>query len=176
MLPPLNLAVTRLKDLVASMKLSLSLIDYVEDTVLFSWLSAAVRAREQLDFDGAFLMNTIKPKVLSAFAPDSDRAWSSMQHASIQLIWNPRQFIKEQGYRKDETLSTALTISGNAASPQLLSAMQYLEQTWPLIGPSILEMFMESSAELDPAQPISSRSHIAWVSREGAQSIYEPRH
>ena len=168
-LPPLtNSVAIALKDSAGSRKSSSSLIDGVEDTAIFSWLSAAVRVREQLNFDGAIFMNTIKHKVLSEFF--LGRLVSPpIQSATIRLRWNPRRFIKEQGYRAGETLSTALTISGNAASPQLLTAMQYLEQTWPLVGPSILQLVMENCTELKPAESISSRSHNGWVSREGAQ-------
>ena len=96
LLPPTKLVATDLKDSAGSGKSTPSLIDGIEATASFSWLSAAVRVREQLNFDGTVVLNTIRHEVFSAFGLDEDEDLPSFQFVNIKLGWNPHRFIEEQ--------------------------------------------------------------------------------
>ena len=114
-------------------------ISFVVNTASYSWLLAAVRSQSQLDYSQATTLQSIRSFVSARLHNYRGNRALWTQSATVKMAWDPRFFIKQQGYQDGRALLSAITITGSTAKPQLLSCQQYVRQTWPLVGESLLE-------------------------------------
>lgn len=64
---------------------------------------------------------------------------------TFRMEWDPLAFIKEQEYSEelDETMETAITLTGSARDAQALTCAQYLRQTWPSAAEHIIRLIKD---------------------------------
>ncbi|KAK0637398.1 hypothetical protein B0T17DRAFT_108930 [Bombardia bombarda] len=124
--------------------LDMARINFIVNTSSYSWLLAALQSRCRLDYDEARVRNSIRRGTISTLKLHRGNRALRTQHVVLRMRWNPRSFIKEQGYRGPRSILTALTITGSATNAQLLSCEQYAKQTWPMIGETMLEGMVEA--------------------------------
>ncbi len=79
-------------------------IHFVVNTASYSWLMAALRSRSQLDTSESHALQTVRSFVSSALHNyrGSRALWT--QSAAVQMSWDPKAFIKQQGYESGRSL------------------------------------------------------------------------
>ncbi|PWY75504.1 hypothetical protein BO70DRAFT_340587 [Aspergillus heteromorphus CBS 117.55] len=60
----------------------------------------------------------------------------------LNIRWDVRKFIEEQGYREspDDALASAITLTGSTEDAQALRCTDYMKQTWPGSGEHIIQL------------------------------------
>ncbi|KAK3361110.1 hypothetical protein B0T24DRAFT_642350 [Lasiosphaeria ovina] len=125
----------------------LARIDFTVKTTAFSWLTAAVQRTIRLDYSNTHVLSAVQTCVSSVLPQASGSRALRPQSLRLELLWDPRAFINEQGYDGASSLLTAVTISGSEDSPQLLPCLQYVKQTWPLVGEPIMDAIASAAAK-----------------------------
>ncbi|KAK0703026.1 hypothetical protein B0T26DRAFT_488346 [Lasiosphaeria miniovina] len=125
----------------------LARIDFTVNTTTYSWLTAAVQRTIRLDYSNSYVLSAVQTFVSSVLPQASGSRALRPQSLRVKLFWDPQAFINEQGYDGASSLLTAVTISGSKDSPQLLPCLQYVKQTWPLIGEPIMDAIVAAAAK-----------------------------
>jgi hypothetical protein len=130
-------------------------ISFAVNTSSFSWLLKVVQSRSQLSYSTADALDSIrKPLSFCLNQYRGNRALRS-QKVVIRMALDPRVFIEQQGYEGSHYLLTALTITGSSTKARLLSCEEYLKQTWPLTGETVLEALIEVARADHPGTPVT---------------------
>ncbi|GAB1313732.1 hypothetical protein MFIFM68171_03942 [Madurella fahalii] len=104
-------------------EIDIARIDHVTHMLSYDWIKGAVRNRALLDYARASSLSSIRRIISNTMSNPRG---------------NPFLFIEQQGYEGSHCLLTAITITGtNEANVQLLSCLQYVRQTWPLVGEAV---------------------------------------
>lgn len=123
-----------------------SVVTFVTKTSAYAWLTAILQRNLIVNLPEADIFNDIGNVVASALQFRRGHAALRPEEATIVIPWNPNSFIQEQEYEGNESLLTALTITGEASKAQMTSCIQYTKQIWPLIGQTILEGLISATA------------------------------
>ncbi|KAK0622345.1 hypothetical protein B0T14DRAFT_601131 [Immersiella caudata] len=118
-------------------------INFAVNTSSFSWLPKAVQSRSQLTYNTADTVDSIRNLLSSCLNQYRGNRALRSQKAVIRMAWDPRLFTEQQGYEGSHSLFTALAISGSSTKAQLLSCEEFLKQTWPLTGETVMEALVE---------------------------------
>lgn len=75
----------------------------------------------------------------------SPRRSTEPSQISFYLDWTPLEFLDEQQYteRLDVAIERVITITGSPQEAQAMTCVEYLNQTWPLVGVKLLSMVKE---------------------------------
>ncbi|KAK0652381.1 hypothetical protein B0T16DRAFT_454752 [Cercophora newfieldiana] len=135
--------------------MDMSRIEHVLGTASYVWLTSAIKNRALLDYSRADTQTSIRNALTDALTiPRGSRA---LQRHSIvlEMAWNPVRLIESQGYEGARYLLTALTITSTCdeTNTQLLSCVQYVRQTWPLVGEVIASALVEATCISDTSSP-----------------------
>jgi len=79
----------------------------------------------------------------------------------MRMVWDPAAFLR-QGYqdveKPDELLGRVITLTGSLSNAQALSTSEYLKQTWPGTGSTLLAAIVEALRTSEVATSMSTRS------------------
>jgi len=116
-----------------------SVISAVAETPAYQWLVAMVKRNMTLTVSAAPVFDKIASVMASGLKFRRGRAALQPEQAAIVVHWNPEHFVQEQAYGSYKALRSVLVITGEALNGQMTNAAQYIQKTWPLTGPLILE-------------------------------------
>lgn len=123
----------------------LALWDYIFKAPAFNWLLATFCREFHLV---SYSMNPIGQKIVQflLFSQKIKREKSELAYSmTFRMEWDPLAFVKEQEYSEelDETVETAITLTGSARDAQALTCAQYLRQTWPSAAEHIIRLIKD---------------------------------
>lgn len=140
----------------ATLNVDASVISAVADTPAYQWLVGMVKRNMTLAMSEASVFNDIASVMTSSLKFRRGRAALQPEEATIIVHWDPERFVHEQEYKSYESLRTALVITGEALNGQMTNCTQYVQQTWPLTGPLVLEGLIAATARC-PSTVVTSK-------------------
>jgi hypothetical protein len=130
-------------------EMDMSRINHAMATTSYTWLKGAVQSRALLDYTNARTLISLRRTLASVFTrPRGSRALQK-HSVVVKMSWDPCHFIEEQGYEGSDCLLTALTLTSmdDETNTQLLSCIQYVRQTWLLIGEAVVSGLLKPSPQ-----------------------------
>ena len=131
-------------EMVDMSRIDKSRIEHAVETVSYEWLTSAIKTRQLLDYSNATILNSIWDTMSFGLRGSSGSQAHRIQSVSVMMHWDPLSFVEKQGYEAADSLFTALTISGADTNIQLLTCMQYVRQTWPMVGEAVVSGLVEA--------------------------------
>ena len=115
------------------------------------WLTSRINRCASLSFPEDGWMANISRTVRQAFKSTigyrkvSRRIQPPEYVAKFEIDWNPIKFLQEQEYQgsPEDCIERVITLTGSANEVQATLALQYLSQTWPLLGESLLQLLAQ---------------------------------
>ncbi|KAH7243150.1 hypothetical protein B0J15DRAFT_94008 [Fusarium solani] len=143
--------------------------DAVFNSVAYSWLTAAlVKTLTMAPVEEDDMCADLREKIQASLGRTrtiSSRSPSKRHAMAFTAEWDPKLFLREQFPDESDTgrlFRQVLTLTGSATDAQALPCAEYLLQTWPTTGLSILEIVedalvtgMEVSRELKDKSLVS---------------------
>lgn len=123
----------------------LALWGYIFKAPAFEWLLATFCREFHLVSDSINLIGQTIIQFL-LFSQKIKREKSELAYSmTFRMEWDPLAFVEEQEYREelDETVETAITLTGTARDAQALTCAQYLRQTWPSTAEYIIRLIKD---------------------------------
>nr|AFT91405.1 hypothetical protein [Aspergillus rugulosus] len=133
----------------ASMEIKLPQIDayrsLIQNSPSYSWLLDSLRRECVLAPSEPNTMEHTRDMILSILPIDpavSRRRPSHVFEVFMRINWDPTAFYIQQNYteRPREAIERAITLTGSCRATQAVTCSQYMSQTWPLTGASILDL------------------------------------
>ena len=114
----------------------------------YGWLLDRLRREMLLLRPEQDIMNEIGEEILRASRSTrriSRKKSSQGCRVIFSIEWDPVAFLDEQAFDEpdDQAIANAITITGSCKNAQALSCREYLVQTWPLIGSSVIQLIQE---------------------------------
>jgi hypothetical protein len=111
----------------------------------YRWLTVTLRRDFLLSPGNPDWMGIIAREIVHALpsSPKVSRKKSSETfHVAFEMELDLPAFLMEQGYptRAEESILTALTITGSNTDAQALPCAQYILQTWPVTGEAFIKV------------------------------------
>jgi hypothetical protein len=135
--------------------------DAVFNSVAYSWLTAAlVKTLTMAPVEEEDMCADLREKIQASLGRTrtiSSRSPSKRHAMAFTAEWDPKLFLREQFPDESDTgrlFRQVLTLTGSATDAQALSCAEYLLQTWPTTGLSILEIVEDA---LVTGMEVSSR-------------------
>jgi hypothetical protein len=118
---------------------------YVVQDPAYQWLLGSLRRELYLTPAEPNTMEAIRQKIIDSLPTSykiSRNRPAEVHQITLQIRWDPRAFIKEQGYAAnfEDAIEMAITLTGSAGDAQALSCGQYLCHTWPFTGQHIMHL------------------------------------
>jgi hypothetical protein len=119
--------------------------DFIYKEPAYEWLLACLHRATLLTPSEPNYMDAIRAGVVSSLPRShklSRRQPSTTYKVLFRIDWDPRAFIKEQGYKEEpaEVIEKVITLTGSHKDAQALVCMKYLEQMWPLAAKYIIRL------------------------------------
>ncbi|KAL2853313.1 hypothetical protein BJY01DRAFT_244279 [Aspergillus pseudoustus] len=146
----------------------------IESSAGYSSLLANIRREVLLSFPEENAMERIRKGVVK-FLPTSPFVSRARNTESFEMSffmdWNFLKFHMEQEYTAaaEDALESAITITGHSTNSQALTCREYILQTWPSIGGSILGLIKQLLFHDESCCGIladGSRIHLTCLTRE----------
>jgi len=157
-------------------EMDMSRINHVLTTTSYTWLKSAVQSRALLDYTRASTLISLRRTLASVFTrPRGNRALQK-HSVVVKMSWDPCHFIQEQGYGGSDCLLTALTLTctDDETNTQLLSCIQYVRQTWPLIGEAVVSGLLEAITSARTISDPKARSRVIHSKAPTSQTPASP--
>ncbi|KAF4988794.1 hypothetical protein FDECE_14918 [Fusarium decemcellulare] len=122
--------------------------ELVSNSFGYEWLLRSLEREIMLERAPVDAMQNIRHQILDAI-PGSHRISRHRPPRVYTVVyyvgWDIVRFLAEQEYTEtdDEALGKAITLTGSVRSAQAMSCQEYLAQTWPLTGPSLLQLIQD---------------------------------
>ncbi|KAJ4328818.1 hypothetical protein N0V84_000605 [Fusarium piperis] len=125
--------------------------DAIFNSVAYSWLTAAlVKTLTMAPVGGEDICASLHDKIHASLGRKrnvSSHSPSKRHDMVFALEWDPKLFLREQF--PDETdmrrlFRQVLTLTGSVTDAQILPCADYVLQTWPTTGPTILELLEDA--------------------------------
>ncbi|KAF5678711.1 nucleoside phosphorylase [Fusarium heterosporum] len=121
--------------------------EFAPSTDAYSWLQ--IQLQREFNFTtGLSAIRAIRDRILSSM-PYPTRVSKNVSarsySARFELDWNPFEFFRTQAYSSppDQVLSKVITITGMSCDAQAMTSAEYLNQTWPTTGNSMIQLLQE---------------------------------
>jgi hypothetical protein len=93
-------------------------------------------------------MDFIRQEIVKALPPSrrvSRKTSADVYTMLFEMEWDPLAFTEDQAYKGQphEAVEIAITLTGSAKDAQALTCAQYLRQTWPSTGESIMQLVQD---------------------------------
>ncbi|KAF4969081.1 hypothetical protein FSARC_3604, partial [Fusarium sarcochroum] len=119
----------------------------IGNSVAYKWLMAALLKTLTLApvecHDMCSHIQRVVPESLERCGPISSWVVSKCYKMTLSSSWDPTAFLREQFGRSSDLgrlLGESLTLTGSITDAQVLPCAEYLLQTWPTIGGTLLEL------------------------------------
>jgi hypothetical protein len=110
----------------------------------YEWLLSCLHQATLLTPSEPNCMDAIRAGIVSSPRSHkiSRRQPSTTYKVIFRIDWDPRAFIKEQGYIEEptEVIERVITLTGSHKDAQALVCMKYLEQGWPFAAKHLIEL------------------------------------
>lgn len=121
--------------------------DAVFNSVAYSWLTAAlVRTLTMAPVEGEDICSGLHDMIYASLGRKrtvSSRSPSERHCMAFAVEWDPKSFLRGQFPGQTDMAGLfrqVLTLTGSVTDAQILPCAEYLLQTWPTTGPTILEL------------------------------------
>lgn len=135
--------------------------DAVFNSVAYSWLTAAlVKTLTMAPVEQDDICANLREKIQASLGRTrtvSSHSPSKRHAMAFTAEWDPKLFLSEQFPDESDMrrlFRQVLTLTGSTTDAQVLPCAEYLLQTWPTTGPTILEIVEDALAT---GREVSSR-------------------
>jgi hypothetical protein len=141
--------------------------EFIKSSESYRWLLCKLRQHELLSFGEQNVMDEIGSKLRKELrAQDSLRKMSIRRplysvQVNFVLPWGPRKHI-EDGMNEDPLstiLDKTLCITGSWCEAQAMTVAEYIRQTWPVTGETVICLF-EKLMQLTEDQTYTSKMYL----------------
>lgn len=118
--------------------------EYLINSSAYDWLRNALEREILLEPAYPDIRGGIRRQVLDSLPPKRlSRVRGSQSYDVVfEMDWDPQVFLNEYGTDGGQAVSigTAITVTSTSQDAQALTTSQYLSQTWPSIGKSVIQV------------------------------------
>jgi hypothetical protein len=122
--------------------------DFLSKFPAYEWLVATLQREVALAPAAVDVMKSIGEEIISFLLSTNLPNKISRKKPPVpykvrfEIPWDPVAFAEEQEYGEEpeRVVEIALTLTGSARNVQALSCVEYMRQTWPIVGDCIIQL------------------------------------
>jgi hypothetical protein len=121
--------------------------DYVVGSPAYGLLLSRIKRNMMMATATPNIMQSISDRILLDLARSREASSLSRKQGphifniAFRINWLLLEFLRDQGYqmKPEEALGKVITLTGTGTNAQALNTEQYVQQTWPLTGVTVLD-------------------------------------
>lgn len=121
--------------------------DFLRHSPAYTWLLDQARVCASLTKTAGTPLETINTKMDDLFQAMEDRSLRGpIFDARFEMEWDLLGFLRRQKYDAplEIAIERAITLTGSAKNTQAMTCLDYMSQTWPVIGEEIVKVLQKA--------------------------------